>query len=207
MVVAVELNHAVLATDVANDNTRHRISDPVLHAGVSQVRMRYRTGAPLFPDLWRTQQQTLHTLAGQFSRFGPDHAASRVWEPLASPPARVDAGRVHGDLECTGPCLAKLVACHEQAFAELRTNVVELHLLGIGPVGCQLVSLGPDVFEAQQLVQLPLLGVIQPRQIHAGEIHRIAFCSKAPSRWSSCSLVNSRLPDILTSTAFSLGCV
>ena len=52
LIVAVELDHAVLATDVANDDARHRIGDPVFHAGISQVRMRYRTGAPLFPDLW-----------------------------------------------------------------------------------------------------------------------------------------------------------
>ena len=66
LIVAVELDHAVFATNVTNDNARHRIGNACTHAGVAHVRMRYRAGAPRFPDLWRPQQQTLHTLASQF---------------------------------------------------------------------------------------------------------------------------------------------
>jgi hypothetical protein len=58
----------------------------------------------------------------------------RAVKSFPLPPGRISPGGVHGDLEATGQCFAKLIAGHKQSLAVSCTSGMKCGLLWIWSV-------------------------------------------------------------------------
>ena len=127
--------------------------------------MRDSAGAPLVVQFRRADQQPLLPFARELRRLRSDHPPGSAWKASTGPPGWVPAGGVHRDLEGPAERLARLVRCHEEAFAIRRPGAVELQLLAVRLVSRQAVALRAQILFPQQVIDFSLLSNAERREI------------------------------------------